>query len=49
MANGWSLPRLDPDIFYPEEHDDAEIAKEICDSCVVQVACLEHALPAGKE
>ena len=35
---------LDPDIFYPEEHDDAEIAKEICDSCVVQVACLEHAL-----
>ena len=44
MANGWSLPRVGSRHLLPEEHDDAEIAKEICDSCVVQVACLEHAL-----
>ena len=40
---------LDPDIFYPEEHDDAEIAKEICDSCVVQVHPSNMRSPAEKK
>jgi WhiB family transcriptional regulator, redox-sensing transcriptional regulator len=35
---------LNPDIFYPDEDDEADVAKAICESCVVQVACLEHAL-----
>lgn len=35
---------LNPDIFYPDEDEEADVAKEICGSCVVQVACLEHAL-----
>ena len=35
---------LNPDIFYPDEDSEADVAKAICESCVVQVACLEHAL-----
>ena len=35
---------LDPSIFYPDEDDEADIAKEICAQCGVQPACLEHAL-----
>ena len=35
---------LDPAIFHPEDDDDADTAKAICGDCVVQVACLEHAL-----
>ena len=35
---------LNPGIFYPDDDADAEVAKDICGSCVVQVACLEHAL-----
>lgn len=36
---------LDPAIFHPEDDDDAAAtAKAICADCVVQVACLDHAL-----
>lgn len=36
---------LDASIFYPgDDDDDADQAKEICDGCPVQEACLEHAL-----
>lgn len=36
---------LNPEIFHPEDDEDmAEMAKAVCASCVVQVACLDHAL-----
>jgi len=35
---------LDPAIFFPDEEDEAEIAKEICAECDVRIACLEYAL-----
>jgi WhiB family redox-sensing transcriptional regulator len=35
---------LDPEIFYPVSDEEAEVAKAICRQCVVQQACLEHAL-----
>jgi WhiB family transcriptional regulator, redox-sensing transcriptional regulator len=35
---------LDPQIFYPETDEEAEEAKGVCRQCVVQAACLEHAL-----
>jgi len=35
---------LDAGIFYPDEDDEAEVAKAVCDDCGVRVACLEYAL-----
>ena len=35
---------LDPSIFYPVSDDEAEPAKSVCRTCVVQVDCLEYAL-----
>jgi len=35
---------LDAGIFYPDEDDDAEVAKAVCDACGVRAACLEYAL-----
>mgnify|MGYP000852312034 CR=1 FL=1 len=35
---------LDPQIFYPETDEDAQPAKEVCEGCPVQTACLEYAL-----
>ena len=35
---------LDPAILFPDEEDEAEIAKEICADCDVRIACLEYAL-----
>lgn len=35
---------LDPDIFYPADDDEAEMAKAVCATCPVQAPCLEHAL-----
>jgi WhiB family redox-sensing transcriptional regulator len=35
---------LDPEIFFPVTDDEAEVAKIVCDACVVRTACLEHAL-----
>lgn len=35
---------LDPSIFFPDDDEQADVAKEICDECDVRVACLEYAL-----
>jgi WhiB family redox-sensing transcriptional regulator len=35
---------LDASVFYPDEDDDAEVAKQVCEGCGVRVACLEYAL-----
>jgi WhiB family transcriptional regulator, redox-sensing transcriptional regulator len=35
---------LDASIFYPDDDDDAAVAKSVCDGCGVRAACLEHAL-----
>lgn len=39
---------LDAGVFYPDDEQDAEIAKQVCEGCSVRVACLEFAL-ARKE
>ncbi len=35
---------LDPEVFFPETDEEAEVAKDICQTCDVRIACLEHAL-----
>ncbi len=35
---------LDAGIFYPDNEDEAETAKQVCAQCSVQQACLEYAL-----
>jgi WhiB family redox-sensing transcriptional regulator len=35
---------LDPQTFYPETDDEADVAKDVCAVCDVQSACLEYAL-----
>ena len=35
---------LDAAIFYPDDEDEAQVAKSVCEGCSVQSACLEHAL-----
>jgi WhiB family transcriptional regulator, redox-sensing transcriptional regulator len=35
---------LDASIFYPDNDDEAEVAKQVCQECSVQQACLEFAL-----
>ncbi len=35
---------LEPGVFYPDTDDEAEIAKQVCQECSVQRACLEYAL-----
>ncbi len=35
---------LDASIFYPDDDDDAEIAKQVCHECHVRATCLEFAL-----
>ena len=35
---------IDPDIFYPAEDEEADVAKEVCAQCSVHTACLEYAL-----
>lgn len=35
---------LDPEVFFPETEEDAVVAKDICLTCDVRIACLEHAL-----
>ncbi len=35
---------LDASIFYPDDDDEAEVAKQVCQECSVQQACLEFAL-----
>ena len=38
---------LDASIFYPDDDDDAAVAKAVCEGCGVRAACLEHALASG--
>jgi WhiB family transcriptional regulator, redox-sensing transcriptional regulator len=35
---------LAPEIFYPEDDEAAELAKDVCEQCGVRAACLEYAL-----
>ena len=35
---------LDASIFYPDDDEEAEVAKEVCAQCGVQGTCLEYAL-----
>lgn len=43
----WSACQgLDPQIFFPAEDDEAQIAlaKAVCDGCMVRDSCLEYAI-----
>lgn len=40
---------LDPEVFFPETEEEADIAKAICADCPVRVACLEHALSSREK
>jgi len=40
---------LDASIFYPEDDEDAAVAKSVCAGCGVRVACLEHALSSREK
>lgn len=35
---------MNPDIFFPDQSESAELAKEVCRSCPVRRPCLEYAL-----
>jgi WhiB family transcriptional regulator, redox-sensing transcriptional regulator len=35
---------LDSAIFYPDDDDEAEVAKQVCEQCGVRATCLEFAL-----
>jgi WhiB family transcriptional regulator, redox-sensing transcriptional regulator len=35
---------LDPTIFYPDDEEEADVAKQVCEQCGVRLACLDHAL-----
>ena len=40
---------LDPEVFFPETDEEADVAKNICATCDVRVACLEHALSSREK
>lgn len=44
--------QTDPELFFPEKGGDGtcttSIARRVCASCPVRVACLEHALDTGQ-
>ena len=40
---------LDASIFYPEDDEDAAVAKSVCSGCGVRAACLEHALASREK
>lgn len=40
---------LDPTIFYPDDDDEADVAKQVCEQCGVRVACLEYALASREK
>ncbi|MFM8563774.1 MAG: WhiB family transcriptional regulator [Acidimicrobiia bacterium] len=40
---------LDPEVFFPESDEEADVAKNICATCDVRVACLEHALSSREK
>jgi WhiB family transcriptional regulator, redox-sensing transcriptional regulator len=35
---------LDSAIFYPDDDDEADVAKQVCEQCGVRATCLEFAL-----
>jgi WhiB family transcriptional regulator, redox-sensing transcriptional regulator len=35
---------VDPEVFYPVNEDEADVAKAICNVCSVRQTCLEYAL-----
>jgi WhiB family redox-sensing transcriptional regulator len=35
---------LDAGVFYPEDDEEADVAKAVCEGCAVRVTCLEYAL-----
>lgn len=40
---------LDPEVFFPDTDEEADVAKGICASCDVRIACLEHALASREK
>ena len=40
---------LDPDMFFPETEDQADVAKMVCSGCDVRISCLEHALASREK
>jgi len=41
---------IDPAVFYPDDDEDEGLdAKEICATCPVREACLEHAITAREK
>ena len=40
---------LDAGIFYPDTDEEAEVAKQVCQECGVQAACLEFALASREK
>lgn len=40
---------LDPAVFFPDTDQTADEAKEICFTCDVRIACLEHALASQEK
>ena len=47
--DGGACRGLDPSVFYPETDEAAEIARAVCESCNVRVACLEFALSSREK
>ena len=40
---------LDPELFFPETEEQADVAKMICKGCDVRILCLEHALASREK
>ena len=40
---------LDPELFFPETEDQADVAKTVCQGCDVRISCLEHALASREK
>lgn len=40
---------LEPEVFYPDDGDEALEAKAVCAECSVRVACLEYALSSREK
>lgn len=40
---------LDPELFFPETEEQADVAKMICQGCDVRILCLEHALASREK
>jgi WhiB family redox-sensing transcriptional regulator len=40
---------LDAALFYPDNDDDADIAKQVCQGCGVRQVCLDYALTSREK